>query len=412
MGNKIDMNNSNDSSINGFIFYSLFFICIQVVAAQNSWDCFVLPSESKTIIDRISKAKIVYTTTSPANDRNLYFHDRCWTSDGQLMLFYSDRFNRQEIMGYLKNSGELVRLNQSEDNPAVSAVASFKNNIIYVVRNNQILQWKININSDIKTSVNIDEEKICELPQEINLISGLNENSNGTLLSYGYQVGDGGSYRICVVSLITKKSEIISEVGFPIQNIQFSKHNPNLISFARSYGNDTAPLKSTEPPHARIWLLNTQDKKPRPAFYQQPGELVTHECWWLNNLITFCGGFRPEESHVKIFDKTTGTIRIAGAGAWWKQGTPYELSKLNWWHAAGSPDGRWIAADNWHGDIVLFDAKTTQRKVLTEGHRTYGSGAHPHVGWDNEGKSVEFTSNINGNPDVCIGVIPQNWFRE
>ena len=45
-------------------------------------------------------------------------------------------------------------------------------------------------------------------------------------------------------------------------------------------------------------------------------------------------------------------------------------------------------------------------RLLTSDHRIYGSGAHPHAGWDLYGESVEFTSNKLGNPDVCIVSIP------
>ena len=31
------------------------------------------------------------------------------------------------------------------------------------------------------------------------------------------------------------------------------------------------------------------------------------------------------------------------------------------------------------------------------------------VGWDLESKSVEFTTNKFGNPDVCIVIIPEKW---
>lgn len=90
-----------------------------------------------------------------------------------------------------------------------------------------------------------------------------------------------------------------------------------------------------------------------------------------------------EEGSVKVLDFRTGEIRILGAGAW-VDGVPgAQLSKVNWWHAAGSPDGRWVVADNWHGTVALFRAKTTQQRILTTGHRTYGSqGLHLHAGWD------------------------------
>ena len=71
--------------------------------------------------------------------------------------------------------------------------------------------------------------------------------------------------------------------------------------------------------------------------------------------------------------------------------------------------GRWVAADNWHGDIMLFEGKTSRPRLLTAGHRTYGKGEHPHVGWDRAGRQVVFTSHLLGSPDVCVATVPEAW---
>jgi hypothetical protein len=108
----------------------------------------------------------------------------------------------------------------------------------------------------------------------------------------------------------------------------------------------------------------------------------------------------------------TGTVRVVGTGAWWADGTPETISRYNWWHADGSDDGRWIVADNWHGDIMLFEGKTTRPRLLTGNHRTYGKGNHPHVGFDRAGKSVVFASHLLGDENVCVATIPEAWQRE
>jgi hypothetical protein len=100
---------------------------------------------------------------------------------------------------------------------------------------------------------------------------------------------------------------------------------------------------------------------------------------------------------------------VIGEGAWWQGASASDLAKYNWWHASGDYQGRWVAADNWHGIIALFNGKTTQKRILTQGHRIYGHGKHPHVGWNHLGGMVEFTSNKFGNPDVCIALIPKEW---
>jgi hypothetical protein len=323
------------------------------------------------------------------------------------MLFYSDRSGRNEIYGYLKSSGNLVRLNKPEADPAHSAVASREGEKIYVIRNQAVYLWKISLSKAPVLKLSVDEKKIGDFPPGSKQFSGLNENSDATLVSFGYIMD--GAYYIAVAHTQTGQTRVVARPEMAFGHLQFSWNRPDLLSFSGSYGGDTAPLDPNEPAHARIWFVNTTIGAPLPAFFQKPGELATHECWWVHDQITFIGGHRQEEAHVKVLDLKTGEIRIIGAGAWWAGGSDKEISEVNWWHAAGSPDGNWVAADNWHGIIALFNAKTTEMKTLTTGHRTYGSGAHPHVGWDLSGKSVEFTSNKNGNSDVCIAVIPEIW---
>lgn len=376
-------------------------------ALGKSWNCQIMPAEHKSELDPISGAKIIFVTTNPANDMNLYFHDRCWLFDNEMMLFVSDRSKRQEIYGYLTKTGEIVRLNQEADVAAGAPLASKLGDRLYAVKEKAIFEWKLKLQQTGKTNVTVEERKICDFPAGTAQLSGLNENSDQTLISFGYKMGEDNY--IAVAEIATGKQEVVAKVDFPIQHIQFHWNRPDVLSFARGYGNDTAPLTEGEPAHARIWFVNLHSKTPVPAFFQRPGELATHECWWVNDQMTFIGGSNPEEAHLKVIDLKTGEIRIIGAGAWWEGADAKEISKYNWWHGSGGPDGKWVAGDNWHGIIALFNAKTTVKRILTSGHRTYGKGGHPHVGWDLKGESVEFTSNKYGNTDVCIAVVPKEW---
>ncbi|KAA3663062.1 MAG: hypothetical protein DWQ10_01075 [Calditrichaeota bacterium] len=384
--------------------------------AEETWICDILPSEQKIEIDAQSGAKLIYATTHPANDWNLYFHDRCFLHDNKMMLFMSNRFGRAEIMAYMLESGELVRLNQADALPAGSPLASKKGDRLYVVRDKNIYQWQLQISTSPQTSIRISEKKLADFPQGGSHISGLAENSDASLLAFAYNL-DSTSI-IAVYDFAEETVRTAATLDFPMNHLQFHWNRPDLLSVSRTYrkdgtSSDWAPLDPDEPLHARIWFVNINTHVAVPAFYQQPGELATHECWWVNDQITFLGGHNKdnerEEGHVKVLDLKTGDIRIIGAGAWWDGGTAKQLSKVNWWHAAGSPDGKWVLADNWHGILALFDAKTTQKRILTTGHRTYGGGAHPHAGWDLQGKMVEFATNKFGNPDVCIAVLPEDW---
>lgn len=363
----------------------------------DSWDCKVLPAEREMYTDSVTGLQMTFITTHEAEDVNLYFHDRSWLPDNDVVIFTSLRSGRREIYGYFEDTGNIIAFNPEDEEAAYNPVASRFKNEIFVFWKGGVFVWGVQIDDK---KVKIKATKLAGLPNQAVPISSINENSNGSVICYAYRLN--GKYHIATINRVHKKNEILYQTDFEIQHLQFSHERPGLLSFARSYGTDTAPEDSKDNPHTRIWLLDIDRKIPIPAFYQVPGELVTHECWWVDDKITFIGGHRPEEGHVKTWDLKTGEIAVKGVGAWMPGLEPRVISRYNWWHASGSPDGKWIAADNWHGIIALFDAKTTQMHILTQNHRVYGKGAHPHVGWDNSGRKIIFSSNLRGNPDVCI----------
>jgi len=393
--------------------FILGWFCQALMVSSGSWDCQILPAEQKIEVDPQSGARIIFATTDPAKDWNFYFHERCFLGDNRILVFYSDRFGRTEILAFLLQTGELVRLTPPDVDSAGSALASRLGDRIFVVRKDAIYEWKLTVSLQPKTSATITERKLTDFPEGTQQCSSLTENSDGRQLSFGCRTDS--TFHLGVYDFKTGTTRLVSNVGFKFDHLQFHHHRPNILSISRSYpaGTDWAPLDPAAPPHARIWFVNIDTGIPVPAFYQVPGELVTHECWWVNDQMTFLGGHHRvgnrEEGSVKVYDFKTGDIRIIGAGAWLEDATAQQLSQVNWWHACGSPDGKWVVADNWHGIVALFNAKTTEKKILTTGHRTYGGGLHLHAGWDLAGKMVEFTSSKLGNPDVCIGVLPEHW---
>lgn len=377
------------------------------MAQAASWDAQVLPSEQVEEVDPKTGVKVVFVTTHPGVDSNFYFHERCFLGGNRVMLFNSDRFGRGEVMAWLRDTGELVRLMRADDPGVGGRVASVKGDRLYVVKSHGLCEWKLEITRAPRTAVRVTERRLAELPEGAEVRSSLDENCDGTLLTFMYRLGEEHFVGFCDTA--TGALLPPARMGFKADHLQFHRHRPDVVSVSRTYetGGDWAPVEPGAPRRARIWTVNVGTRHPVPAFWQVPGELATHECWWVNDTLTFIGGFRRdgdrEEGAVKVLDFKTGEIRVIGPGAW-VEGVPgRELSQANWWHAAGSPDGRWVAADNWHGTVALFDARTTERRVLTTSHRIYGSkGLHPHAGWDLRGECVEFTSNKRGNPDVCV----------
>ena len=368
----------------------------------NTWQCQVYPSEHEITQDPEIGTKVIFVTTDSSKDVNLYFDLNCWAADLSMVVFYSNRTGRNELFGYLSKTGEIVRLQPANQSSAGNATVDYQTKDIYVVRDNTACQWhfdiKLSNDPNQRSKVTVKERKIVSAPEGTSFFMGFTESADGKYLSAGLNYTDSNQKDI--ISIDIRSGEIKKLLTRnDISHVQFSKYNPNLLRFSHH-------------PY-RMWYIDI--RKPGVAHklhLQEPGELVTHEDWWVNDQMTFCGGYRQEHSHVKIVDIHTQVTRILGAGSWWEGGTPEELSRYNWWHASGSRDGRWIAADNWHGEIAIIDARTSHLRWLTKGHRIYGNVAveHPHVGWAPDSKSVEFTSHKRGNPDVCIAYLPEAWY--
>lgn len=364
----------------------------------------VLPAEHKTETDPDSGAELIYLTTNEADDTNLYFHDQSWLSDESMIIFRSNR-EGGGLMGYITATGELVHITSASGEAVGGATAALKFPGVYVKQGNRVLLIKLEIDVSVApettpSTVMATEKHIATLPDHARACA-LNENSNSKWLSIGLAGKDVGPPSVYIIKIRSGKVKFVCETKDDLDyasHVQWSRTNPHLLSFAGLVD--------------RLMVVDIRNGVPRSVYDAWDDELVTHESWWTDDQIIFFGGTYPEpllDSHVKVIDVHTGQVRIVGAGAWWKGGMPVELTKRNWWHGAGSMDGRWIIADNWHGDLALFEGHTTRERILTTGHRTYSGGQHLHVGWDRDGTSVIFTSHKLGNPNVCIATVPDAW---
>jgi oligogalacturonide lyase len=401
---------------------------VAATAAESVYPLEVLPPEHQRMTDPKTGAELLFLTTAPGNDANLYFHEYSWLADESVILFTSAR-PQGGLMGYVTATGELIRFHTAQGSLG-GATAAARGNALFAVRGHSVVEIKLAIEPSgtpaaRPSRVTATERVLCTLSDGAPNTS-LNPSCDGKYLSLGV-TGFADHTRGPTICKIAIKNGKLTEVCRLPQSpgygghVQWSRTNPNLISFAGGRGptkDFAGPVPAATSPEdyagrgERLWVVDIREGVPRNVYLAEEGELVTHESWWVNDQLLFCGGKSPappELSHVKVLDIYSGQVRIVGAGAWWPEATPAEAARFNWWHAAGSANGRWVAADNWHGDIMLFEGKTTRPHLLTTGHRTYGKGAHPHVGWDRKGEKVVFASELLGNPNVCVATIPKAW---
>ncbi len=383
--------------------------------------------EGRSITDPQTRAELRFLTSDGAQDINLYYHQRSWLSDSKAVLFYSDR-PAGGLMTCLLETGEVVRITGPDRKALTGATAAIHRDTLYAVWNENAVEveWQTFLSANPETQrsqVRARMRVIAPLAPTLQHACMLNESCDGKYLAYSTMgFGKNGGPMIHVIDLQTGvQRELVSlppDRG-PVHHVQWSRTNPTLLSFSSFM----EPYKFRAGPRApsagptdypgrcqRLWVIDIQEGIPRNIYQAIENELVTHAVWWIDDTILFTGATQApvntEWSHVKVLDAVRGDVRIIGAGSWWPGATSEEMSRLNWWHPSGSDDGHWVVADNWHGDLMLFEGRTGRPHLLTQNHRTYGSGEHPHPSWSRNGKQVIFTSYRLGSADVCIAAIP------
>ena len=388
--------------------FLLFLMSASVSAEPVTYPLTVLPCEHKKLTDPQTGAELTFITTDPASDTNLYYEQRSWLADSSLILFLSSRKDGG-VMGYLAATGELVRITTPKGGLGGPTAARDRNSV-FAMRGQDVVELALTIVPSANpaaapSTVTAKERVIATIPDSYGPTNtALTESCDGKLLAVG--AGGRGDNKVrpdgcvLVIDVATGKiAELYRTAAAKFSgHVVFSRANPKLVSYIGDEG----------------WLQVKDITTKETIFTHKKveSEFATHHCWWVGDTITFCGGFHPqptEDADVKVIDIHTGETRIIGKGSWWPGAKPEELAHLNWWHSCGHEAGRWVAADNWHGDIGIFHAKTTRTYWLTKGHRTYGHGQHPEVGWDRKGEQVIFASQMLGNVDVCVATIPKAW---
>ncbi|MGQ9880580.1 MAG: hypothetical protein ACUVSV_06925 [Armatimonadota bacterium] len=155
----------------------------------------VFPPEHQRMEDPVTGADLLFVTTHPARDLNLYFHERSFLADESLLLFTSDR-ERGGLMGYLFVTGELVRFYIPEGGVG-GATACKSRNSVFVLRGKQVLELALKMRCSKDPSVTpsqvvATERGVCILPENLSPATALNENADGRLLSLGVNFKEGG----------------------------------------------------------------------------------------------------------------------------------------------------------------------------------------------------------------------------
>ncbi len=388
-------------------FLALAWLSLAAVPVARAALLTVLPPLHRNEVDSVTGVEYVVLADS-GKSTNLYFHQRSWLADNSVVL-YTGPTSAQRLMGYIQATGERFVIGN-----ITGATAAARRNSVFGMRDKKVVEISLLVTVSANPTQTPSRVEATERTiRTLSFTSQVNGNFDDTYLSV-YENNETVSpkrYTVYRIAVSDGQMTEVCKANSSISHLQWSRTSSNLLMYS---GSDVE----------RLWVVNPEERIPRNVYLQMPGmgEWVTHESWWVNDQILFCGSTWPlgyekdpqrgEYHHVNVVDIHTGIARIAAAGSWLPGQENAELWRRSFHHASGDEDGRWIVADSFSGVLTLTEGKTTRTRLFTVGHRTYGGGEHSHPSFDRVGRQVVFVTNRYGDPRVCVAKIPDAWRAE
>ncbi|MBO9203933.1 MULTISPECIES: TolB-like translocation protein [Niastella] len=418
------------------------------------------PSERKVIKDPVTGVPLTFLTSTPAGDSKIYQTHNQWTSDGQWLIFRSNRA-KNEVLAVNEKTGDHVQVTEG-GYTGMLCVARKSMKLYYMhptdtTKRNSALQV---IETDL-AKVFADSkaghmqpasvyQRVCGIisdslngggdmaldAEENNVYFRVNRSEAAKHLAPGIKLESNfgprnmgaGPSGLAGMDLTTGEMKYIVSVPFQIGHIQTNPWVPGEIVFCWETGG-----KSPQ----RTWTVMADGTGLRPLYPESEYEWVTHEA-----VITKDEVAMAIMGHRKIANANnngaTGTawngVNPGQEAAWGPSGTrekPTGLAIVNLrtremviagqtksgsglWHVGGSADGRWAVGDDFSRSIYLIDRHTGEMLLLSTGHKATAAD-HPHPTMSPDGTKIEIQSAMlsadNRSMNICIIPVPKQWLN-
>ena len=421
------------------------------------------PSERKVVRDPITGVDLVFLTSGPAGERKIYPTHNQWTSDGQWVIFHSERVPG-EAMAVHEETGEMVQVTEGGFSGMLSVAR--KSMRLYYMRNphahnaatGSIEVVEINLEKLFadskagKLKPATAYERICGMtPPEmqaggdmaldaseewvwfrVGKEEAMKHLPEGTEVAkpFGPRNMGAGPGGIAGMNIFTGEIKYVVSVPFQVGHIQTNPWVPGQILFCWETGG-----KSPQ----RTWIVKADGSGLRPLYPESEYEWVTHEAVISPDEVAFAiMGHRPIPG-VKVENRPEGTdVKGANPGqeaAWGPSGTrekPTGLGIVNihtremtiagqipygsgFWHVHGSPDKRFVVGDNFERELYLINRETHEMMLLTAGHKITAAD-HVHPTFSPDGTKIQIQSAMISEDgramDICIVPVPEKWLKK
>lgn len=418
------------------------------------------PSEKKIVTDPVTGLELTFLTSKPLGDSKIYPTHPQWTSDGQWLIFRSDRV-KGEAMAVHEKTGELVQVTEGGYTGSLS-IAQKSMKLYFMREANEKSMQIIEVNlaqvfEDSKAGkmkAVSAYERVCGItPPEMGASGDMALDADEERVyfrvgkeeaakhlapdtkiekSFGPRNMGAGPGGITSMNLATGTFKYVTSVPFQIGHVQSNTWNPGEIVFCWETGG-----KSPQ----RTWTVMADGTGLRPLYPEADYEWVTHEAVISKDEVAMAiMGHRKidieKDAPVEVSEKgeIRNPVNPGQESNWGATGTrekPTGLAIVNLrtremtiagqtpsgsglWHVHGSPDGRWAVGDDFSRSLYLIDRKTREMMMLTTGHKETAKD-HIHPTFNREGTKIQIQSAMlsedHKSMNICIVPVPEEWLK-
>jgi len=335
--------------------------------------------------DSETGARIYVLTPGNHQDQTVYQTHPQWTPRMEYLVFNSDRGGN----GMSPHALEMTtgRIRPLLEKPAETFAMGWNNGMLYYVHERAV--YVMDVAAAFQGEA--DAHQLAMLPVEVaSLEGGISADVGGRALYFGGVLEAGVEWCLAALDLREGGARLVAPLDFQIGNVQANPYVSGEVMFCHETGGD-APK--------RIWFVDDNaDGAPRPFYETSFEEWVTHEVWWGSERAVFTIWPHDEAREalphgVAWADKNEGALNI--------------LHRFRAWHTHGSPDGRWVMADDFDRNIWLLRVDTGERRLWTQGHQAEGMETHPNPSFTPDSQGLVFTSSQPGSDTIMLAELPQ-----
>ncbi len=413
------------------------------------------PSERRVVPDPATGVPLVFLTSTPRGDSKIYPSHPDWTSDGQWLVFRSDRAG-PEAIAVNEASGEMVQVTEGgysgmlnvdqqamrlvflRELPAVPgtpraaaggrdaprAMQAVEVDLARLFADSQAGRLQPDAQAKyqrVMATIPADWDAVGDTALDADgqwLYFRINPRGAATRMPAGLKIEPNfgarnmgaGPTGIARVHRRSGRIEHVVTVGFLIGHIQANWQEPGELVFSWETGG-----KSPQ----RTWTVRGDGTGLRPMYPESSHEWVTHEAYIGKDEVAFSlmghraipGSVQPLPTGSYYEGAKNTTVAPGQEAEWGPSGMrekPTGLAVLNLrtremriegqthsgsglWHVHGSADGRWAVGDDFSRSLYLIDRRDGRMRLLSTGHKETARD-HPHPTFSPDGKRIQIQS--------------------